>query len=422
MNSARGFTGLARIRTAFMSSGPPSVPSSNINNSHGLNLGTNPVAGYLASKWTTAKQRAHPIKTKERVGGYSPSPCPVPSSSLILSSLLTSPLNMHMNMNFNLNLNANIYQSHGSMFPYSSTATYDIHLDQNQSQSQSQTQTQTQTQTSATANSSATTTATASATATPSINPKPTFKLRCGVYMIPHPDKQEKGGEDAYFIEGNSIGVFDGVGGWASLGVDPGLYSRNLATLTAAKARSYGPEMIAKALHEAAIENTRVGSSTACVVSLVGDRLTGVNLGDSAVMVVRDSQAVYRSEEQQHYFNCPYQLGTDSRDSVEEDGAEINCQMRAGDWIVLGTDGLFDNCFPEDIVHEIVEHERKRQTEDKYDPAYLAESLARLAHAYAKDNRRDTPFAMNAREAGHLFMGGKMDDITAVVCRVCKAK
>lgn len=46
------------------------------------------------------------------------------------------------------------------------------------------------------------------------------------------------GGDDAYFVNvGDSgaldLGVFDGVGGWASLGHDPGVFSRGFAKATA---------------------------------------------------------------------------------------------------------------------------------------------------------------------------------------------
>jgi protein phosphatase PTC7 len=44
--------------------------------------------------------------------------------------------------------------------------------------------------------------------------------------MIPHPDKVAKGGEDAYYTHPKIIAVADGVGGWASYGVDPGKYSK----------------------------------------------------------------------------------------------------------------------------------------------------------------------------------------------------
>jgi len=258
--------------------------------------------------------------------------------------------------------------------------------------------------------------------------------------------------------------VFDGVGGWASLGIDPGLYSRQLAHLTREKLRAYGADSVMRALSEATEENEHVGSSTVCVVSLLDHAsqcclpaeegegcdatkiaaaatrgeltprtasnlttdktargvLCGLNLGDSGVLVVRGSEAVFRTPEQQHYFNCPYQVGSDSIDSVEEDASRVLVSVQAGDFVILGTDGLFDNCFAEDIVSEIEAHLRRRK--DKCDVPYLAETLARLAFAYGMDTRRDTPFAMNARDAGHHFMGGKMDDITVIVCRVLRAK
>lgn len=41
-----------------------------------------------------------------------------------------------------------------------------------------------------------------------------------------------------------------------------------------------------------------------------------VNLGDSGLIIFRDGNIVFKTVEQQHYFNCPYQLGTDSNDTV----------------------------------------------------------------------------------------------------------
>lgn len=48
--------------------------------------------------------------------------------------------------------------------------------------------------------------------------------------MLPRPDKVATGGEDAFFIapDGASVGVADGVGGWADVGVDPAQHSRLL--------------------------------------------------------------------------------------------------------------------------------------------------------------------------------------------------
>ena len=45
-------------------------------------------------------------------------------------------------------------------------------------------------------------------------------------------------------------------------------------------------------------------------------RLHTANLGDSGFLVVRGGEVVHRSDEQQHYFNTPFQL------SIAPPGAE----------------------------------------------------------------------------------------------------
>lgn len=61
-----------------------------------------------------------------------------------------------------------------------------------------------------------------------------------------------------------------------------------------------------------------IGSSTACIVVLDrrSHQLHTCNLGDSGFLVVRGGEVVHRSDEQQHYFNTPFQL------SIAPPGAE----------------------------------------------------------------------------------------------------
>lgn len=47
--------------------------------------------------------------------------------------------------------------------------------------------------------------------------------------MLPHADKKHKGGEDAFVVLDTMLSVCDGVGGWATQGVDPADFSRALA-------------------------------------------------------------------------------------------------------------------------------------------------------------------------------------------------
>lgn len=144
--------------------------------------------------------------------------------------------------------------------------------------------------------------------------PKITLNFDVGYTYLAHPEKNT--GEDAFFVEGNCAGVFDGVSGaYETRGVDPRKYSQMLAALTQDGVRRLGPSSVVKAAYEAADSNDQIGASTACVVGMDDfGRVFGINLGDSGVRIVRDSRMIFRTREQQHFFNCPYQLGTDSED------------------------------------------------------------------------------------------------------------
>ena len=88
-------------------------------------------------------------------------------------------------------------------------------------------------------------------------------------------------------------------------------------------------------------------------------------LGDSTYMILRpDEKAkrlnkIFRSEEQQHYFNCPFQCGSSGDDPIMAHD-EVHHNIEIGDIIVMGTDGVYDNTFDEEII---------KLLEDSFDPA-----------------------------------------------------
>jgi protein phosphatase PTC7 len=102
-----------------------------------------------------------------------------------------------------------------------------------------------------------------------------TLKLLSGSCYLPHPDKEDTGGEDAHFIcvDEQAIGVADGVGGWADLGVDSGMYSRELMShsVTAIKEEPKGSIDPARVLEKAHSSTKAKGSSTACIIALTGE-------------------------------------------------------------------------------------------------------------------------------------------------------
>uniref|UniRef100_A0A7S0JJQ4 Protein phosphatase n=1 Tax=Calcidiscus leptoporus TaxID=127549 RepID=A0A7S0JJQ4_9EUKA len=244
---------------------------------------------------------------------------------------------------------------------------------------------------------------------------------------MPHPDKERTGGEDAMFKLTRSFGVFDGVGGWADAGIDAGLYSRSLAEHTSAAlerriGKSAGPVDLVGALREGVHRVRHQGSCTACIVHIAEDgKFSALNVGDSGFRVLRANRHVdgmlalalqSASTQQQHYFNCPLQLGTGSRD-LPEHGDRYSGALHPGDILLLATDGCFDNLFDNEITELLAPEHRAGLP-----AAHLATLLGRAARAASLQTTRRTPFSASAREHGYNFPGGKVDDVTVLCVRI----
>ncbi|CAB1332834.1 unnamed protein product [Coregonus sp. 'balchen'] len=209
-------------------------------------------------------------------------------------------------------------------------------------------------------------------------------------------------GDDACFIarhrSADVLGVADGVGGWRDYGVDPSQFSATLM---------------------------RTWSSTACIVVLDrrSHQLHTCNLGDSGFLVVRGGEVVHRSDEQQHYFNTPFQLsiappgaeGVVLSDSPEAaDSSSFDVQL--GDIILTASDGLFDNMPDYMILQEL-----KKLKSTNYDSIQqTAQSIAKQAHELAYDPNYMSPFAQFACDNGLNVRGGKPDDITVLLSIVAE--
>ncbi|XP_068313160.1 probable protein phosphatase 2C 55 [Pyrus communis] len=243
------------------------------------------------------------------------------------------------------------------------------------------------------------------------------LKLTSGSYYLPHPDKEETGGEDAHFICANeqAIGVADGVGGWADLGVNSGLYSRELMSNSVAAVQEEPKGSIdpARVLEKAHSSTKARGSSTACIIALTEQGIHAVNLGDSGFIVVRDGCTVFRSPVQQHDFNFTYQLESGNSGDLPSSGQVFTVPVAPRDVIVAGTDGLFDNLYNNEITAVVVHAIRAG-----LGPQVTAQKIAALARQRAQDRDRQTPFSTAAQDAGFRYYGGKLDDITVVVSYV----
>lgn len=277
---------------------------------------------------------------------------------------------------------------------------------------------------------------------------------------LPHPDKVDKGGEDAWFVRvdgkngGGEMYVADGVGGFNEQGVDPGLYARVLV-YEAARARAEmarnplagrpDPKKVVAAAQEA----TKLpGASTMVVIECDGTKIRAANLGDSGFRVVRNGAVVFASPAQEHYFNCPYQLGYGPLSPEDVDTASdaevFEFDVKPGDLVVAGSDGLFDNAFDDEIAETVTGAVSSVAGAGALAAARAAsEALAAMARAHAEDPMYESPYAVEAaaekaggagkaKQSGPMGMfnafaaqaasvvtgkklGGKMDDITVVV-------
>ena len=155
----------------------------------------------------------------------------------------------------------------------------------------------------------------ASALASQSPSPSVVAATRCSLdaaqHILPHPEKKKTGGEDAAFCGDGVFGVFDGVGGWASRGVDAGEFSRRLATATHDHLTARPELTLAKALAAGVRDIKVLGSCTACLVRINPREgvLEALNVGDSGWRLYRPREhdrtlkLELASTSQQHYFN-----------------------------------------------------------------------------------------------------------------------
>ncbi|VDK47355.1 unnamed protein product [Anisakis simplex] len=233
-------------------------------------------------------------------------------------------------------------------------------------------------------------------------------------------------GDDACFIANfkntHVVGVADGVGGWRRYGIDPSEFSSRLMKACSELVQSgeFEPRrpdrLLAQAYETLSEPPHPIGSSTACLLIVNEDTLYSANLGDSGFLVLRKGEIVYRSREQTHYFNAPFQLsllpesaGGSGFFGDPPEKAELNSiDLQSGDVVVLATDGLWDNVSESVIIEQLANVQQS-------DIQAACNTLALTARRLAFDSRHLSPFAVKASLHGINAPGGKPDDITLVL-------
>ncbi|KAG8343687.1 putative Stage II sporulation protein E (SpoIIE) [Trypanosoma vivax] len=237
---------------------------------------------------------------------------------------------------------------------------------------------------------------------------------RRGVCAVPHPEKVKSGGEDAFLVHTSGIGVADGVGGYARVGVDPAIFTRNVMKHTRCaieEDNNCGTVSALQALTYGFTEAQKLQQPGGCPVTLVtllnGHFASVLNLGDCGTICLRSSKLFFATEPQQHSFNCPYQLPEDPPSA----GDCTTLEVSEGDIFLCASDGLLDNVSLSDILKHLDDVVRDGCQR-------VAEALVAQACLNGADPQFDSPFARHARLAGYRYAGGKQDDVTVVIAQV----
>jgi len=343
-----------------------------------------------------------------------------------------------------------------------------------------------------------------SSSASPPVSyPPGTLRLVAGAAAIPHPGKAATGGEDAFFVLGSrssspapassaaapssnfdnaeglgAAGVADGVGGWAAEGVDAALFARRLmqgaaaslleqqrqasscsafsASSSSSLSSSVPVPCVRAALKAAHAATVGVAGSSTAVVAAArpGGELAVAVLGDSGFRLLRAGKIALSSDPQQHSFNMPFQLSAPPPPSEGEPGSSYlgdlpeaadlyEVEARSGDLLLLATDGILDNLWPEDIEAVVAEALEDFVVEGgegglaaAVPPSRAAEAASAAAAALAAaaaSNGASTsfrsPWVVGAAREGLLPLwaslrprGGKLDDCTVVVAFLVDAE
>ncbi|KAL8536137.1 hypothetical protein ACS0TY_011681 [Phlomoides rotata] len=242
---------------------------------------------------------------------------------------------------------------------------------------------------------------------------KTNFVLSSGAALLLHPSKVLTGGEDAYFVSGQTwLGVADGVSMWSLEGTNPGVYAQELIKNCEKLISVNNGDSISnpvELLNLSVADTDSPGSSTVLITQFDGQALHVANVGDSGFIVLRNGSIHKRSSPMNHAFHFPMRIerGDDPSSLAEF----YRVDLEEDDIIITATDGLLDNLYDEEIsliVMKSLAADRKMQE--------IAEKLALKAQEIGRSECVRTPFGDDARAAGFAgCTGGKLDDIAVIV-------
>ena len=270
-------------------------------------------------------------------------------------------------------------------------------------------------------------------------------------------------GDDAVLVTENFIAANDGVGAWTTK--DRGhaaLWSRLILHFWALEAeRSHecfvegqpddpDPIKYLQSAYEQTVNATSSpnqwnGTTTACGVLLHHQSKSNssvpilyvTNLGDCQCLVIRpkngkNGDAIFKTSEQWHWFDCPRQLGTNSPDTPDKDAVLDKVEIEEDDVVLAMSDGVVDNLWEHEILENVIDsidkwHASKtagctQSVSTEGSMLFVAQELVKAARNIAENPYAESPYMERAVEEGLGIEGGKLDDISVAAARCRRRK
>eukprot|EP00181_Compsopogon_caeruleus_P003943 CAMPEP_0184679374 /NCGR_PEP_ID=MMETSP0312-20130426/2212_1 /TAXON_ID=31354 /ORGANISM="Compsopogon coeruleus, Strain SAG 36.94" /LENGTH=321 /DNA_ID=CAMNT_0027128773 /DNA_START=63 /DNA_END=1028 /DNA_ORIENTATION=+ len=245
-------------------------------------------------------------------------------------------------------------------------------------------------------------------------------RVEFGTFSIADPSKVKS--EDRFFVVGNTGAVLDGVGGWATGNqpVDIGPFMDGLSHQLRSSIEISGLDNLTEQVDLSVQKVAQLAGSTTVLIAGLDTRdstLRGVIIGDSLLAVIRKNRIVYQTAAGSYSFNFPFQVGMNC--SPPREVAQLfDFRLQVGDWILLATDGLWDNLFGNDILACLAESDEEPDTAAKVLGSFTlklsaSDRLSPFEHNWNREAAKD-PRLRKYRP----WSGGKPDDITLIVGKV----
>lgn len=138
-------------------------------------------------------------------------------------------------------------------------------------------------------------------------------------------------------------------------------------------------------------------------------------IGDSQVLVIRpkNTEVLFKTKEQWHWFDCPRQLGTNSPDTPDDNGIVDKVVVEEDDVVLAMSDGVVDNLWEHEVVTNVVNsiktakfEERKTKEALVEGMEFVAMELVKAARVIAEDPFAESPFMERAIDEGLMIEGG----------------